>query len=133
MKKNKKLFAILTLVAFMMTLMPVMAFAAATFAVSVTNNGDTEDATVTVTLQLDAPVAERTTYAVTITPKPKTAPVTGELAIEKGEKTGVANIPVEKAATEQSYIVTLADSTGTPVGSGQNAIVSPSKAKINEA
>ena len=27
MKKNKKLFAILTLVAFMMTLMPVMAFA----------------------------------------------------------------------------------------------------------
>ena len=28
MKKNKKLFAILTLVAFMMTLMPVMAFAA---------------------------------------------------------------------------------------------------------
>lgn len=44
MKKNKKLFAILTLVAFMMTLMPVMAFAAAPDA-----GTELEDATIALT------------------------------------------------------------------------------------
>ena len=48
MKKNKKLFAILTLVAFMMTLVPALAFAADTVAVDITTVEATDATTVNV-------------------------------------------------------------------------------------
>ena len=63
MKKNKKLFAILTLVAFMMTLVPALAFAAnETVTASVTEQNDTT-ATVVVTASSDSTLtAEEVTF-----------------------------------------------------------------------
>lgn len=97
MKKNKKLFAILTLVAFMMTLVPAFAFAAVT--------EDTLTATVagqkvTLKLELKTAAADETTYDV-YNGEQKVDGKT--IVIEKDGTEGTAVVEVAKAATDKEY------------------------------
>ena len=69
MKKNKKLFAILTLVAFMMTLVPALAFADGATKATVkaeAGNAAGNKVTVTATVTLDAAPTAATSFKVTV-------------------------------------------------------------------
>lgn len=95
MKKNKKLFAILTLVAFMMTLVPALAFAAnETVTASVTEQNDTT-ATVVVTASSDSTLtAEEVTFTL-------------------GSDTKVVTADATKTSVSATFIVTKTDAEQT--------------------
>lgn len=94
MKKNKKLFAILTLVAFMMTLVPALAFAAGeSVTASITSENNTT-ATVVVTATADTLTAEEFTFTL--------GTATQKVLAEATSKTVSATFVVAKTSAEQT-------------------------------
>ena len=100
MKKNKKLFAILTLVAFMMTLVPALAFAA----------GDTLETTVSgqsvaLKLTLENELSADDNTVLNIFQDGTQLDTT--MTVAAGKTTGEAAVTVDKAATEKEYTFTV--------------------------
>ena len=103
MKKNKKLFAILTLVAFMMSLVPALAFAdGATKATVKAEAGSPADnkVTVTATVTLDAAPTTATSFKVTVGTKSEKV----DFTTTDTEKT--ATFEVDQTAEKQTLKVT---------------------------
>ena len=144
MKKNKKLFAILTLVAFMMTLMPVMAFAAdapTTATVNVTKEEISDAyARLTVKVTLDKAATTSSAYNISVNDGVGTRAVVanGTVTVREGQTTNSTTVDVEKGLETKTLTVAV-----TPVGNnpavpavttstGTTQYADPSKEKITE-